>query len=309
MDKNAKIYIAGHTGMVGKAVCQLLRERGYRNLLLKSEAELDLREQDKTEKLFQEQRPDYVLLFAAKVGGIKANINYPADFLYDNIMIEANIIQRSYKYKVKKLLYLGSSCIYPRNCPQPMKEECLLSGELEPTNEGYALAKIVGLKLCQYYNQQFATNFICLIPCNLYGINDNFDLDSSHVIPALIRKFHEGKINQKPDVTVWGSGKARREFLFVDDLADACLYFMDCYNGKEVINVGPGEDIPMSELVFLIKDIVGYRGRVVFDSTQPEGMPRKLLDVGRLKRLGWKPKTKLEDGIKITYEWYCRAYG
>ncbi|MDD5166990.1 MAG: NAD-dependent epimerase/dehydratase family protein, partial [Candidatus Omnitrophica bacterium] len=203
MDKNAKIYIAGHTGMVGKAVCQLLRERGYRNLLLKSEAELDLREQDKTEKLFQEQRPDYVLLFAAKVGGIKANINYPVDFLYDNIMIEANIIQASYKYKIKKLLYLGSSCIYPRNCLQPMKEECLLSGELEPTNEGYALAKIVGLKLCQYYNQQFATNFICLIPCNLYGINDNFDLDSSHVIPALIRKFHEGKINQKPDVTVW----------------------------------------------------------------------------------------------------------
>lgn len=295
--------------MVGKAVHKLLKGKGFNNLLLKPEAELDLRQQERVEKLFREEKPDYVFLFAAKVGGIKANINYPADFLYDNIMIEANIIQASYKYKVKKLLYLGSSCIYPRNCAQPMKEECLLGGELEPTNEGYALAKIVGLKLCQYYNRQFATDFICIIPCNLYGINDNFDLKNSHVIPALIRKFHEGKIEQKPAVEVWGTGKARREFLFVDDLADACLYFMESYNGQEVVNIGPGEDILMSELVFLIKDIVGYQGEVIFDSKQPEGMPRKLLDIGRMKKIGWQPGTKLADGIRITYEWYCRTYG
>jgi GDP-L-fucose synthase len=306
MDRKAKIYVAGHTGMAGEALLRLLKKQGYQNLILKPHRELDLRQQDKVERFMQKERPDYVFLFAAKVGGIEANINYPAQFLYDNIMIEANVIEASYRSKVRKLLFLASSCIYPRSSLQPMKEEYLLSGRLEPTNEGYALAKILGLKLCEYYNREFRTNYICLIPTNIYGVNDNFDLHSSHVLPALIRKFHVAKLKKESSVTVWGTGEARREFLYADDLADACLYFMNNYEKSHVVNLGVGEDISIKELACLIKDIIGYQGKIVFDSSRPSGMPQKLLDISRLNRIDWKPGMSLPDGIKKAYEWFCQ---
>jgi len=311
IDKNSKIYISGHKGMVGSAMLRLLESRGYKNLIFKTSKELDLRIQKEVDEFIEKESPEYIFHFAAKVGGIKANINYPAEFLYDNIMITANVINAAYKYKVKKLLYLGSSCIYPRKCLQPMKEEYLLTGKLEPTNEGYALAKIVGLKLCEYYNKQYNTNFICLIPPNLYGPNDNFNLDTSHVVAALIRKFYEAKINRLDCVEVWGTGRARREFLYVEDLAEACLCFMNNYEAKNLptfLNIGYGEDISIEELAEIIKEEVGYNGKIYWNSSCPDGMPQKLLDSSISKKLGWKPKTPLKEGLKKTIKWYKNVY-
>jgi GDP-L-fucose synthase len=308
MDKKSKIYIAGHSGMVGSAILRILKEQGYQKLILKTSKELDLRRTDKVESFMQEENPEYVFLCAAKVGGIKANLTFPAEFIYDNMMIEANVINASYRCNVKKLLYLGSSCIYPRDCPQPINEEYLLTGRLEATNEPYAIAKIAGIKLCQSYNRQYGSNFISLMPTNLYGINDNFDTENAHVIPALIRKFHEAKIRGLSSAVVWGTGSARREFLYVDDLADACLYLMDNYMSSEIINVGWGEDISVKDLALLVKEVTGYGGDLVFDTSMPDGTPRKLLDISRLDNLGWHAKVKLEDGLKATYRWYRENY-
>lgn len=307
IDKNAKIYISGHGGMVGSAMVSLLSKKGYKNLILRTSKELDLRNQREVEKFMQEEAPEYVFHFAAKVGGIKANISYPAEFLYDNIMIEANVIHTSFKCKVRKLLYLGSSCIYPRNCSQPMKEEYLLTGKLEPTNEGYALAKIVGLKLCEYYNKQFDMNFISLLPPNLYGFNDNFESATSHVVAALIRKFIEAKMNNRNFVEMWGTGTAKREFLYIEDLAEACIHFMNNYEAKDLIpfvNVGYGKDVTIKELAEMIKKEVRYEGGIKWNTSMPDGMPQKLLDIGLAKRLGWGAKTSLNEGIKQTIKWY-----
>lgn len=306
MEKDAKIYICGHTGLVGNAALRVLKEKGYQNLITRTFEELDLRDQKKLDRFMQEERPEYIFLFAARVGGIKANIDFPAEFLYDNIMIEANVIQASFKYKARKLLFLASSCIYPRNCPQPLKEEYILTGKFEPTNEGYALAKIAGIKLCEYYNKQFKTDFICLVPTNLYGPNDNFNSEYAHVLPALIRRFHEAKINKNPSVTVWGTGRPKRELMYVDDLADACLYFMKNYDQNEIVNIGLGEDICIKDLSFLIKDIVGFTGKIIFDRSKTDGMPQRLLDITQATKIGWKAKTKLTEGIKMTYAWYCQ---
>lgn len=311
MDKNAKIYIAGNTGMVGSSVVRLLKEKGYKNLVLKSIEELDLRNQKLVNEFIEHERPEYIFLFAAKVGGIKANIEYPAEFLYDNLMVESNVINGSHKNGVKKLLYLGSSCIYPRECRQPMKEEYLLSGKLEPTNEGYAIAKIAGLKLCSYYNKQYNTSFISLIPPNLYGPNDNFNPETSHVIAGLIKKFIEAKRSQSKSIELWGTGKARREFLFVEDLADACIYFMEKFDAKdlpEFINVGFGSDVTIKQLAELIKEKVGFEGKIAWNSSFPDGMPRKLMDSNLSKKLGWKAKTSLTEGIAKTIEWYKNKY-
>lgn len=307
IDKNAKIYISGHRGMVGSAVLRLLEKKGYRNLVLRTSKELDLRRQQAVDNFIKKEKPEYIFHFAAKVGGIKANIDYPAEFLYDNVTITTNVIHTAYKYRIKKLLYLGSSCIYPRECPQPMKEEYLLSGKLEPTNEGYALAKIVGLKLCEYYNRQYQTNFISLMSPNVYGSNDNFSPDTSHVIAALIRKFLEAKMNNLEQVEVWGTGRARREFLYVEDLAEACLYFMNNYEAKNLptfLNIGYGEDISIEELAEIIKEEVGYNGKIYWSSSYPDGMPQKLLDSTLSRKLGWKPKTPLKEGLRKTINWY-----
>jgi len=307
IEKTSKIYIAGHQGMVGSAMLRLLNEKGYSNIIYRTSKELDLRKQNDVQGFIKEKMPDYIFLFAAKVGGIKVNIEHPAEFLYDNLLIEANVINASYKYRVKKLLFLGSSCVYPRECHQPMKEEYLLSGKLEPTNEGYALSKIAGLKLCEYYNKQFKANFICLMPPNLYGPNDNFDVNSSHVIAGLIRKFIEAKVHNLPFVEVWGKGEARREFLYVEDLAEACIHFMNNYNAKDLpsfVNVGYGKDVTIKELAEIIKKEVGYKGKIIWNTSMPDGMPQKLLDIGLGKRFGWEPKTSLEVGIKKTIEWY-----
>jgi len=308
MEKSSKIFVAGHRGLVGSAIVRKLQKEGYTNLILKGREEVDLTRQEEVERFFKKERPEYVFLAAAKVGGIHANRTYPAEFIYQNLMIECNVIHSAYKYGVKKLLFLGSSCIYPRECPQPMKEEYLLSGYLEPTNEAYAVAKIAGLKLCQYYKRQYGANFISCMPTNLYGPNDNFDLNTSHVIPALIRKFHEAKINNKPYVEVWGTGKPLREFLHVDDLADACLFLMQNYDDEIWINVGSGEEVSIAELANMIKEIVGYKGRIVFNPDMPDGTPRKLLDISRLKSLGWEKKISLFDGLRSTYEWYVENY-
>jgi len=308
MEKSSKIFVAGHRGLVGSAIVRKLQKEGYTNLILKGREEVDLARQEEVERFFEKERPEYVFLAAAKVGGIHANRTYPAEFIYQNLMIECNVIHSAYKYGVKKLLFLGSSCIYPRECPQPMKEEYLLSGYLEPTNEAYAVAKIAGLKLCQYYKRQYGANFISCMPTNLYGPNDNFDLNTSHVIPALIRKFHEVKINNKPYVEVWGTGKPLREFLHVDDLADACLFLMQNYDDEIWINVGSGEEVSIAELAKMIKEIVGYKGRIVFNPDMPDGTPRKLLDISRLKSLGWEKKISLFDGLRSTYEWYVENY-
>lgn len=304
MDINAKIYVAGHRGLVGSALVRNLRKRGYDNLVLKNHSELDLTSQSEVQDFFQVEKPEYVFLAAAHVGGIYANSTYPGDFYYINSMIQNNVIHDSYKNGVKKLLFLGSSCIYPKLCPQPMKEEYLLSGYLEPTNEAYALAKISGLKMCQYYNTQYHTNFISCMPTNLYGIHDNFDLNSSHVLPALIRKFHEAKVDNKPFVEIWGTGAPLREFLYVDDMADACVFLMNHYEGQEHVNIGTGKEISIGELAELIQKVVDYRGELKFDPSKPDGTPRKLLDVGKLNELGWIYQTELEDGIKQTYRWY-----
>ena len=308
LDRSKKIYVAGHRGLVGSALVRRLEKDGFTNILTRMHAELDLTRQADVETFFAEEKPDYVILAAAKVGGIHANDTYPADFIMKNLQIECNVIDAAYQNQVKKLLFLGSSCIYPRECPQPIKEEYLLSGYLEKTNEAYALAKIAGLKMCAFYNQQYGTNYISVMPCNLYGINDNFALENSHVLPALIRKFHEAKKSGAPTVTVWGSGKPLREFLNVDDLADACLYLMDHYEGNDFFNVGYGEEVTILELAELVKKVTGYQGEIVMDASRPDGTPRKLTDIRRIKETGWKPKIDLETGIRQTYEWFCEKY-
>lgn len=304
MDKDSKIYVAGHNGLVGSAICRQLENQGYTNIIKRSHSELDLTRQVDVEKFFKEEKPEYAFLAAAKVGGIKANDTYPADFIMDNIKIEFNVIDSAFKNKVKKLLFLGSTCIYPKNCPQPIKEEYLLTSELEKTNEAYALAKIAGLKACSYYKKQYGANFISAMPCNLYGIGDNFDLENSHVLPALIRKFHEAKVNNIDTVEVWGTGKPLREFLFSDDLGEACIFLMNSYDGDEHINVGYGTDISIKELAETVKDIIGFRGQIIFDTSKPDGTFRKLTDITKIKNLGWLPKTDLKDGIQIVYTWF-----
>ncbi|MEI7498781.1 MAG: GDP-L-fucose synthase [Candidatus Falkowbacteria bacterium] len=306
MDKHAKIYIAGHNGLVGSALVRKLTELGYDNLLLKNREELDLLDQKDVAGFFNVEKPEYVFLAAAKVGGILANRDFPAQFIYENLQIQNNIIHQSHLNKVKKLLFLGSSCIYPKNCPQPIKEEYLLTGELESTNEPYAIAKIAGIKMCQAYNRQYGTNFIAVMPTNLYGPNDNFDLESSHVLPALIRKFHEAKINNNSSVTVWGTGAPRREFLHVDDLACASIFLIENYNDAEIVNIGTGKDVTIKELVELINSVVGYQGEIVWDATKPDGTMRKVLDITKLENLGFKPEYNLEKGVSATYEWYIK---
>lgn len=304
MDKNAKIYVAGHRGLVGSALVRELEKNGYHNLVLKTREELDLTCQKEVEDFFHAEKPEYVFLAAAKVGGILANDTHGADFIRDNIMIETNIIDFAYKNNVKKLLFLGSSCIYPRNAPQPLKEEYLLTGELEPTNKAYAMAKIAGIVMCQSYNKQYGTNFLSAMPTNLYGEGDNFDLENSHVLPAMIRKLDDAKKNNAPEVTLWGSGRPKREFLHVDDLASACVFLMNNYDSGEIVNIGTGEDLSILELANLIKEITGYEGKIVWDSSKPDGTPRKLLDVSKIRALGWKHSISLTEGLKSTYEWY-----
>lgn len=308
MEKDSKIYVAGHKGLVGSAIVRNLEQKGYTNIIKRTHNELDLTDQASVRKFFEEERPEYVVLAAAHVGGINANNNHPAEFIYINLEIQNNVIKAAHDYKVKKLLFLGSSCIYPKMCPQPIKEEYLLSGYLEPTNEGYALAKIAGLKMCQFFKRQYGDNFISCMPTNLYGINDNFDLNTSHVMPALIRKFHEAKINNAPFVEIWGSGKPLREFLHVDDMADACVFLMENYDGEEHVNVGTGREVTIKELAYMIKDVVGYKGELRFNSDMPDGTPRKLSDVSKLNSLGWKHKIELEDGIRMTYKWFRENY-
>lgn len=304
MEKNAKIYVAGHRGLVGSAIMRCLEQHGYENIVVRTHAELDLRNQEAVNRFFAEEKPDYVFLAAAKVGGIWANSQAPADFCYDNLMISANVIHAAYTYQVKKLLFLGSSCIYPKMAPQPIKEEHLLTGSLEPTNEGYALAKISGMQLCKFYRRQYHCDFISAMPTNLYGINDNFDLTSSHVLPAMIRKFHEAKVQNKPEVVLWGTGKVLREFLYVDDLADALLHLMNHYSAESHVNVGTGEDLSIHELALLVKEVVGYEGRIVYDTSKPDGTPRKLLDVSLLHSTGWHHRTTLRKGIETVYHWF-----
>ena len=311
--KEKKIYLAGHNGMVGSAIHRELTKRGYKNLLLKSLGDLDLRKQDDVKTFFEKEKPEIVIIAAAKVGGILANNTYRAEFLYDNLMIEANIIHSSYLTKVEKLIFLGSSCIYPKLAPQPLKEEYLLSDYLEYTNEPYAIAKIAGIKMCENYYKQFGCNFYSVMPTNLYGINDNFDLQTSHVLPALIRKFHEAKKENKNKVTIWGTGKPLREFLYVDDLAEAILFLLERIESQNLyekgithLNIGTGEDISIAGLASAISDIIGYRGEIVYDATKPDGTPRKLMDVSRINELGWKHKTGLKDGIEKTYNWFLK---
>lgn len=313
MEQDAYIYIAGHKGLVGSAILRKLESEGYTNLITRSHKELDLFKQAEVDKFFSEITPEFVFLAAAKVGGIWANNNYPAEFIYNNIMIQTNILHASFKTGIKKLLFLGSSCIYPRECPQPIKEEYLLSGELEPTNESYAIAKISGIKMCQSYNRQYGTNFISVMPTNLYGPGDNFDLETSHVLPALVRKFHKAKMGDKlqktndrrdKHVTIWGTGKPSREFLYVDDLADACLFLMNNYNSNEIINIGTGKDISIKKLAELIKDVVGFEGAILYDPSKPDGTPQKLLDCRKIESIGWRSSISLRQGIEMTYRWY-----
>ncbi|MCX6735961.1 MAG: GDP-L-fucose synthase [Candidatus Parcubacteria bacterium] len=308
MKKDSKIYVAGHKGLVGSSIVRALQKKGYNNLVLKTRKELDLLDQKAVEKFFEKEKPEYVFMAAAKVGGIIANKTYPADFAYSNLQIQNNIVHSAYLFKVKKLLFLGSSCIYPRECLQPIKEEYLLNGYLEPTNKAYAIAKIAGIILCESYDKQYGTNFISAMPTNLYGINDNFDLENSHVLPAMLRKFHDAKINGSKEVMLWGSGKPKREFLFVDDLADACLFLMNKYDNSEIINIGTGIETSIKELAELVKKTVGFEGKIVWDKTKPDGTPRKLLNVSKLNKLGWKHKVSLEKGLKLSYSWFKENY-
>lgn len=305
MEKGDKIFVAGHRGLVGSAILQRLKELGFGDILVRTRTELDLRNQSEVLVFLKKENPEYIFLAAAKVGGILANSELPANFIYDNLMIQSNIIHASYLNRVRKLLFLGSSCIYPKFAPQPLKEEYLLNGKLESTNEAYAIAKIAGITMCQSYNKQYGCNFISLMPTNLYGPNDNFDPQTSHVLPALIRKFHEAKTRDYPTVTIWGSGSPKREFLHVDDLADAAVFLMKKYDDPAIINVGTGKDISICELSGLIASEIGYKGDLEFDTSMPDGTPRKILDVSRLQKLGWKPKIPLREGIHQTYEWYC----
>jgi GDP-L-fucose synthase len=301
MDKKDKIYIAGHRGMVGSAIHRRLKREGFEDFVFRTSDELDLRDQQAVADFFKKEKPNYVFLAAAKVGGILANNTYRAEFLYDNLMIQSNVIENSYRQGVKKLLFLGSSCIYPKLAPQPLKEDYLLTGLLEHTNEPYAIAKIAGIKMCDAYRSQYGCNFISVMPTNLYGPNDNYDLNTSHVLPALIRKFHEAKVQDQQEVVVWGSGTPRREFLHADDMADACVFLMKNYNEEGLINIGVGEDLSIKELAEMIKAITGYKGKIVFDSSKPDGTPRKLMDVTKLSSLGWKATIQLKDGIERTY--------
>lgn len=302
MEKDAKIYIAGHRGMVGSAILRKLKSKGYSNFILRNSSDLDLRNQQAVINFFEKEKPEYVFLAAAKVGGINANNIYRAEFLYDNLSIQNNVIHCSYLKGVKKLLFLGSSCIYPKLAPQPLKEKYILSGELEPTNEPYAIAKIAGIKLCEAYWDQYGCNFISVMPTNLYGINDNYHPDNSHVLPAMIKRFHEAKVNNLDEVAIWGSGKPLREFLFADDMADASIFLMENYHEKEFINIGTGKEISISNLAELIKTIIGYKGKIVYNTNKPDGTPRKLLDITKLTTLGWYYSTELKEGIEIAYK-------
>lgn len=302
MEFSAKIYVAGHRGLVGSALIKRLKEIGYSNLLTRTHSELDLQNQSAVEEFFRKEKPDYVFLAAAKVGGIYANNTYPAEFAYSNLQIQNNIVNSSWLNKVKKLCFLGSSCIYPKYAPQPMKEEHLLTGELEPTNQAYALAKIAGIIMCQSYNKQYGTNYISVMPTNLFGPNDNYDSMNSHVLPALIRRFHEAKINKAPTVTIWGTGTPKREFLYSEDLADACIFLMNNYDSGEIVNIGTGIEVSITELASTIKEVVGYPGDIVYDSTKPDGTPRKLLDCSKIHSLGWKHTTDFKEGIKLAYQ-------
>ena len=301
MEKEAKIYVAGHRGMVGSAIYQKLKQEGYTNIVTRTSKELDLRNQHDVATFFENEKPEYVFLAAAKVGGIVANNTYRADFIYENIAIQSNVIHQAHVHQVKKLLFLGSSCIYPKLAPQPLKEDYLLTGTLEPTNEPYAIAKIAGIKMCEAYRSQYGDNFISVMPTNLYGYNDNYHPENSHVLPALIRRFHEAKVNEVPEVTIWGTGSPLREFLFSTDLAEACVFLMNNYDEEQFINIGVGEDISIKDLALLIKTIIGYKGELNFDSNKPDGTPRKLMDVSKLHALGWRHRIDLEEGIRLAY--------
>jgi GDP-L-fucose synthase len=307
MNKDASIYVAGHRGLVGSAIVRKLSSEGYANLILRSSADLDLRDQEGVNDFFRRERPEYVFLAAAKVGGIKANSTLPADFIRDNLLIQTNVIDAAYRGGTKKLLFLGSSCIYPKHAPQPIPEASLLSGALEPTNEWYAVAKIAGLKMCQAYRRQYGFRAVSIMPTNLYGIEDNFDLETSHVLPALLRKFHEAKESGAPNVSVWGSGEPLREFLYVDDLADACVFIMNRYEEEEILNVGSGAEVSIRDLAKLIAEVVGFEGAIEFDSTKPDGTPRKRLSVEKLDRLGWSAQVSLREGLNRTYQWFKQS--
>jgi GDP-L-fucose synthase len=306
MKLDSRIYVAGHNGMVGSAIVRRLTELGYENIITLSKSQLNLLDQFSVDNFFREFSPEYVFLSAAKVGGIKANRDMKADFIYENLMIQTNIIKSSYSYDVKKLIFLGSSCIYPKLCMQPIKEEYLMTGELEPTNDAYAIAKIAGIKMCQSYNEQYGTNFISVMPTNLYGPNDNYDLNNSHVLPAMIRKFHEAKLCGQESVEIWGTGTPKREFLYVDDLADACIFLMKNYSGSEIVNIGTGQDVTIAELAAGISRVVGYEGKIKYNTEMPDGTPRKLLDVSKLYNIGWKFSTSLKEGIEKTYIDYVK---
>ena len=308
MNKESKIYIAGHRGLVGSAIQRTLSRHGYSNLIVRTRAELDLLDENAVEEFFSQENPEYVFLAAARVGGIHANNTYPADFLYENLQIQNHILQNAWRVQVKKLLFLGSSCIYPRDCPQPIQEDYLLTGPLESTNRAYALAKIAGIELCQSFNRQHGTKFLSVMPTNLYGVHDNFHPENSHVLPALIRRIHEAKVNSLSEVVVWGTGTPRREFLLSDELAEACLHLMLHYDDGELVNIGWGEDQTIKELAKTISEVVGYHGKLRFDPTRPDGTPRKVLDVSRLKALGWEPKITLREGLQQVYRWYCEEY-
>lgn len=304
MDKQAKIYVAGHRGLVGSAIVRNLKKKGYDNVIGRTHEELDLLEQQQVRDFFEKEKPDYVVLAAARVGGINANNTRPADFAYENMQMQCNVIKAAHDYKVKKLLFLGSTCIYPRMAEQPIREEALLTGSLEPTNEAYAIAKIAGLSMCRYFKTQYGDNFISCMPTNLYGPNDNFDLESSHVMPAMIRKFHDAKKSGAPSVELWGTGKPLREFLYVDDMADACVFLLENYDGETHVNIGTGQEISIKELAEAVRRAVGYEGEIVWNSDMPDGTPRKLTDVSRLHSLGWHHQVELEEGIRLAYQWY-----
>lgn len=308
MNLDAKIYVAGHRGLVGSAIVRNLEDKGYTNIIYRTHKELDLTNQEEVRAFFEQERPEYVFLAAAKVGGIHANNTYPADFIYDNLMIQNNVIKAAHDFEVKKLLFLGSTCIYPKMAPQPIKEEYLLTGSLEETNEAYAVAKIAGLEMCKFFKRQYGDNFISCMPTNLYGPNDNFDLKNSHVLPALIRKFHEAKVNNSEAVEVWGTGTPLREFLYVDDMADACVFLMENYDGEQHVNIGTGEEVSIRELAETVKEAVGFEGELVFNTDMPDGTPRKLTTVDKLHGLGWKHKVSLNEGIKLAYNWFLESY-
>lgn len=308
MNKNSKIYVAGHRGLVGSAIVRNLQEKGFNNIICRTHKELDLTNQNEVRRFFEEERPEYVFLAAAKVGGIHANNTYPADFIYENLMIQNNVIKAAHDFEVKKLLFLGSTCIYPKMAPQPIKEDYLLTGSLEETNEAYAVAKIAGLEMCKFFKRQYGDNFISCMPTNLYGPNDNFNLKNSHVLPALIRKFHEAKVNNSEVVEVWGTGKPLREFLYVDDMADACVFLMENYDGEQHVNIGTGVEVSIRELAETVKEVVGFEGELLFNTDMPDGTPRKLTTVDKLNGLGWRHKVDLNNGIKMAYEWFLENY-